>query len=237
MPVSIFTGSELLKTSRNHIGLCLVFLYTIGMLYICISVAILIFLDLDAKAKYAHRPRYFKACLVPLCVLLYVYGRLQPGKPLQLPVVLGFLFDWLGDMALLGKGKRAFRAGTLFFLLGHVFFLLHFVRHARLSGFVFIWCLYIVYGYLAARHLHGHIPEKYKKLCAVYGCVLVLMAAMSILQNTSGIALLLYGIGTGSFLISDTLIAHERFIDPEVHGVMETYVLAQYCIAFGCLLS
>jgi uncharacterized membrane protein YhhN len=158
-------------------------------------------------------------------------------------VVAALVLGLLGDVGLMlssGRTDRPFVLGLAAFLVGHLCYQVAFVI-AGLHGVQSIAGLLIVGGAAAlvlpdvlrgARRSAG--PE-FAYVVAAYAAVLALMAVLAV-----GTSIIATAFGGVLFLVSDMLIARDRFVAPVRHGkllVIVTYHLAQFLILIGLIGS
>jgi len=166
-----------------------------------------------------------RAVTKPLLMPLLARGRRASTKR-------ALALSWAGDVALLGSGQLAFTAGLSSFLAGHVAWVADLT--GRPGGGVLArrpWLAapYVAAGiglnaYLWRRTGRDRIPV------LVYSAALTATALAALDTGRTVTA-----IGGGLFLLSDSLLALERFADvhlPAHEGlVMATYTSAQAALA------
>ena len=185
-----------------------------------------------------------KPLLIPALLLLLLFTKLLvPGKNLLLA---GLLFSWMGDLFLLFeyKNKLFFIFGLASFLLGHIFYILYFTKIPNKSTkipvqkllmllpvVIFVFgLLYILYPSL------GELKIPVTLYAIVLGCMLS-MALWQYKKIDFDIALL-FITGAASFVVSDSLLAINKFYKPITQPgffIMFTYCLAQYLIVMGAI--
>ncbi|MCW5910066.1 MAG: lysoplasmalogenase [Cyclobacteriaceae bacterium] len=177
-------------------------------------------------------------------VLAAYYGIVSPKKSL---LFMGALFFcWLGDVLLMfQRDETFFIAGLVSFLAGHVLYIICYRKFRRagvgLTGpqrirfalpivLAGTGLVTILFPYLGALQ----IPVM------IYALVITVMALQALFRfgYTSSKSFTLVFIGAISFMISDSLLAINKFMQPlPLAGlsVMLTYILAQYLIVEGTL--
>lgn len=182
----------------------------------------------------------------------------QVGKPLLMPtllayflaastgfpawrkwVVLALMFSWGGDVLLMLDDM--FVAGLASFLIAHLFYIVAYhqtgaessrIPPKPLVGFIatgatLMWVLYPSLGGML-------VPV------SIYALVVLIMGvwAQKRIGNTNNVSFLLVAVGAIVFIVSDSLIAINRFVF-DVPGerlwVMSTYICAQFMIVQGLL--
>jgi uncharacterized membrane protein YhhN len=176
--------------------------------------------------------------------LLGALGREQARvvtKPMLMPLLArgrsratkrALAFSWAGDVALLGNGRTAFTIGLGSFLAGHAAWVADLVsrpgsgllRRQPTLGLPYLVAGVGVNAYLWSRTGKDRIP------LLAYSAAL---AATALAALDTGRAIT--AVGGGLFLLSDSLLALDRFGDvhlPFQEGfVMATYTTAQACLA------
>jgi len=160
-----------------------------------------------------------------------------------------FVFSWFGDVLLMfgGKGFIYFMLGLFSFLLAQIFYIFLFIRTIQSSerGFFLkskpFWLLpYLVYGAGIYILLFNHLDVVMKISVLVYMTALLSMSALALNRFGAVRRVSFVHVFAGSvlFMVSDTLIALNKFLVPVPHEgilIMSTYMLAQYFIMTGLL--
>ena len=183
-----------------------------------------------------------KPLLMPaLIIVVQQAAGLRHGKKLM---ISGLVFSWVGDTLLLFENKHPlfFILGLASFLLTHVCYIIYFLSQGGLNSSllkkqIFIILLVIAYGASLFFLLLPHLGElKFPVL--VYAVVIctMLLSAVHIYKNVKAPVNKLYVTGALLFVISDSLLAFNKFYHPlYLSGflIMLTYCLAQYFIVSG----
>jgi len=151
-------------------------------------------------------------------------------------LLAGLVLSLVGDVLLLGDSDVHFLGGLIAFLLGHLAYIAAF---RRVPGDGPIWpgvlVVVLVVGLVMWVRLLPRLRSDWRE-----GAPLVLYAviigAMAALAWATG--LWVVGLGATLFLVSDTVLAYQRFVGDLPHGrlvVMVTYHLAQVLIVVGLL--
>ncbi len=181
---------------------------------------------------------------VPQIVVVVVKGAVCPllalsiwrwrgGDAIAKLLSLALLFSAAGDVFLALDRVRLFVPALASFLLAHLAYLVLFVKHrARPSWRQ--WLLIAVLLIYAAIMLAVLTPGLGKLLLPVYGYVAAIiamgMAALALPAKP------LVGLGAVSFILSDSLIALDKFVEPIAWAgpaIWITYVAAQVLILLG----
>ncbi len=201
-----------------------------ALLYGGLAVAV-IYVGLLTLTPY---PGHFAVKAVPavaLSVMALVAVRGLTGKLL----FTALLFCAAGDVALALEGDQFFVMGLVFFLIAQVFLIATFSRSLKMrrSRLPVVIAL-VVYAVIMAILLQPYLGE-FMVPVFVYIAVITGMGVLAALRSAEG-RLVLYG--AISFIVSDSLIAIDRFaVDVPASGylIMITYYLALFLIAYGCV--
>ena len=183
-----------------------------------------------------------KPLLIPaLLLLLYFTKSAVPGKTLLLT---GLFFSWLGDVFLLFeyKHKLFFIFGLVCFLTTHIFYIIYFLRIRSENTSllkkqpVFI-ALVLAYGITLVWQLYPHLKDL-KLPVIVYAAVIctMLLCSLHIFFKVNKKAGAFYLLGAAAFVISDSLLAINKFYQPFAYAgvfIMLTYCAAQFFIVSG----
>lgn len=155
-------------------------------------------------------------------------------------VLAGLVCGLIGDVCLALKGKRAFRAGLVVFLIGHLLYVAAFVSLTRLSdwgtpGHLIIGAVSLgVFLRLRPRLGSMLIPV------AFYVVVISIMVAAAwvafLNPGLSRCGALTLFLGAILFYLSDVFVARERFLESEFVNRLfglPLYYCGQFLIAFS----
>lgn len=162
--------------------------------------------------------------------------------------IIAFIFSWFGDIFLMFHQQFIFFIlGLASFLVAQIVYTFLFLQTIKLSGKIsflkkrpYFLFFYIVYGLVIYRFLFPHLDTVLQIAVLVYMLAILSMSAMALNRFGNGHPLSFTLVFTGSvlFVISDSLIAVNRFvinIPYEGLFVMSTYISAQYLIMRGIL--
>jgi len=195
-----------------------------------------------------------KILIIPLMLasffidMAYIGGyELKPVLYAGLPVFMGLIFGWLGDIFLLKD--TGFVKGLACFLLGHIFYIIHFARNSGINEnpvYLFVLIPYAVYFIIILKKLMPVVDHKMKPPVLCYMSVIITMGALSsCLKNqmmdisfhciTVSLPLHIFAVlGSTLFIISDTILAFNTFRKNQNRFrsalVMITYIPAQFLI-------
>ncbi|MGF2412635.1 lysoplasmalogenase [Ferruginibacter sp.] len=183
-----------------------------------------------------------KPLLIPaLFVLLLATKAAVPHKNLLLT---GLVFSWLGDMFLLFENKNAlfFIFGLAAFLTTHIFYIIYFLKVSSanislLKKQPWLVVVIICYGVALVGFLYPHLGDL-KIPVIVYATVIcsMLLCSLHIFLKVNNPANILYLLGAALFVLSDSLLALNKFNQPFAFAgvlIMFTYCAAQYFIVTG----
>jgi len=211
----------------------------VSMSVIILSACILISAGLAIRADAKGQQRLFRV-LKPLTMVLIITTAIMARTPVPAAyktlVLAGLLFSLAGDIALMFPEKW-FTAGLVAFLVAHVFYILAFKPgpgHALSAG---MFIPFIIFGLLMFRILSPSLgPMKFPVL--VYIAAITAMAGLAAGRfiDMGGIRPLLAFAGAVLFLVSDSVLAYDRFakkLGPAQAIILGTYFPAQLLIALS----
>jgi uncharacterized membrane protein YhhN len=182
-------------------------------------------------------------CLAGLLLANASKNLLPNEKNFQQRILIGFLFSWIGDIALMLEKFNAvfFLIGLSAFLLAHIFYITAFYTSTQhkfaktlLRRKPFLFLPLIAFGIVFYSFLFPNLRSFALPVLA-YVVVICLMACFALnrrgVVNTQSFKLGFYG--ALWFMLSDSLIALGKFMFQVPMGglwVMLTYMLAQYLI-------
>ena len=183
-----------------------------------------------------------KPLLIPaLIVLLLVTKAAVHHKSLLLT---GLVFSWLGDMFLLFENKNTlfFIFGLAAFLTTHIFYIVYFLKVSSANISLLKkqpWLVVVIVGYgiTLVWFLYPHLGDL-KIPVIVYATVIcsMLLCSLHIFLKVNNPANILYLLGAALFVLSDSLLALNKFNQPFAFAgvlIMLTYCAAQYFIVTG----
>lgn len=166
-------------------------------------------------------------------------------KKVVLFAMFAFLFSLFGDSFLMFP--EFFIPGLASFLVAQIFYIFLFHHSFRMSGgkpylrFSYFWLLgYFIYGLSIYLILFENLDFVLRIAVFLYMLALLGMSAMALnrYRTVSYASFNLVFYGSVLFVISDTLIALDKFLTPIPNDrifVMSTYIAAQYLIMSGIL--
>lgn len=210
------------------------------IVFIVILLADLIAVQLNYKiAEWVFKP------LIVIWLLSYFILQTRHEKnDLKKWIIIALLFSWLGDVLLMLQGDNSifFLLGLSAFLLAHVFYILffHFVRvRENVKSRWYLLLIVVIYYALLISILSPWLGEM-KLPVRIYGIVIsfMFMLAMHMLFIKNNRAGLLMMAGALLFVISDSVLAINKFYHPFEMAdvvVMTTYGFAQLLITEGAI--
>ncbi len=216
-----------------------IFLY----LFILVSVGVLL-------AEVGHADLVYLICKPAIMIMLglhYWILQREQNQSLSTSVVLAIIFSCAGDTLLMLQDKdgKFFMFGLGAFLVAHIFYILAYRQHQstdtsnELQGLQKIRYAFpiILSGTGLVVILYTRLGEM-KIPVFIYALVLTAMVLAALFRfgkTTASSFALVFG-GAILFMISDSLIAINKFLEPlPMIGIwiMTTYIAAQYLIVTG----
>jgi uncharacterized membrane protein YhhN len=187
-----------------------------------------------------------KPLLMPLLIFYFLSETKKFPTNLKAWIILALFFSWVGDMLLLfeSKGKTYFLLGLAAFLLAQLCYIIFFhnirMKEAIKGNALFLLLAVIYYSALtnilspSLEKAHLNLPVR------IYGVVLsfMFMLAMHTIFSRNKKAGWLMTVGAILFVISDSILAFNKFYSPINYGdliVMLTYGVAQLLIITGAI--
>lgn len=198
------------------------------------------------KDMYPVMHGIFKGGLMPILMLMVATSPSLSRVSVRALLLGSLLFAWAGDVLLLYDVDEAyFKAGLASFFLAQALYVAVFSLHIKpnekrsllrrhpsvilVSAFIFV---------VIVRQFYADLGNLYWPVIAYSGILfLMLMAALNRSRRTNEVSFWLVLIGAVLFVLSDALIAFDRF-DAPIHGfyIMSTYTLAQGLIVLGLVM-
>jgi uncharacterized membrane protein YhhN len=145
---------------------------------------------------------------------------------------IALFFSLLGDISLMFGGELYFMLGLGSFLLAHIFYILLFRGQFKLLKALPFAAATISYFLF----IKSGIDKNLLIPVAIYCMTITLMAIFAACRKTNHSSYYLVLIGSILFVVSDSLIAFNKFYAPlpaSSFWVMSTYGLAQFLIVLG----
>ncbi|HZX98861.1 MAG TPA: lysoplasmalogenase [Dermatophilaceae bacterium] len=185
-----------------------------------------------ARAEQVAKP----LVMVALAWLAFSMGAAHDEVGRLVLVALGF--SLAGDIFLLRESAAAFFGGLVSFLLAHITYVLAFLTVGFQKGWALVGLLIAVSLSLTAgrRIVKGAADQGGAALGAGVTAYLVVISAMVVAAGGTARPPVL--LGAVSFLVSDTVLALDRFVGQRDHArmvVIVTYHLGQVMMVIGTL--
>lgn len=184
-----------------------------------------------------------KILLMPL-LILYVLTEAEGHRKKVFLLIVALLFSWAGDVALLNSEKEMyFMIGLAAFLCAHIAYIFVFRKLSdntvKAKPRYVYWIPFFVYAILLLLIVYPSLGDMLLPVL-MYAIAISAMgiAAAERKNKTNTYSFILVLTGAVSFILSDSLIALNRFYKPLDFAsieIMLTYIIAQYNIAAGCL--
>lgn len=194
-----------------------------------------------AVAAHQHDQLVLIYIFKPLGTLLILFFALAYRSKIRLAysrwICLGLLFSLVGDVLLIWPDKF-FVAGLAAFFFTHLAYLTAFTRDAKFPANWLLWTVFLIIAAEDFRQLHARLPRGLGLPVALYAVALATMTAQAIGRSIRlrSFASKLAAIGAILFLLSDTLLAWNRFQKPIAAApalILSLYYAAQFLIALS----
>jgi uncharacterized membrane protein YhhN len=181
---------------------------------------------------------YFTKPIIMISIMLFYFYQTKNQRNFQDKLMLAaFFFSMLGDTFLMFKGEQYFMFGLGSFLITHLFYIFIF-RLNNLKTNTLSRIFFFTFSMIMLFILKNYISSSFLIPIIIYMITITLMAITASERNTNPQSFRLVLIGAILFVLSDTLIAIDKFVVPIPFPtllIMGTYVFAQYLIAVGFL--
>lgn len=211
--------------------------------------AVIVIVELLGRLLDHIQMEYFVKPLIMIWIAVYflLYAK---KSTFTVPVLLAFFFSWLGDnfLMLSGRNELFFYAGVGGFFCAQLTYIYTFIKYSEQGGSGLLqrkpWIAVFFLAYVAGMLflLFPGMEGIMKAVITIYALSLMLMSMMAL--NRSGrvgdLSCRLVFIGSLFFLISDSMIALNKFyhaIPLAGFLIMITYIAAQYLIMRGLILE
>jgi uncharacterized membrane protein YhhN len=183
-----------------------------------------------------------KPLLMPALLLLLAFTRNgSAGKNL---LMAGLFFSWTGDVLLMLEDRDPlfFIFGLASFLTTHILYIIYFLRIRSANASLLkrqplYIALVLAYGISLVWQLYPYLGDL-KIPVIIYAAVIcsMLLCSIHIFPKVNKKAALYFWMGATAFVISDSLLAINKFYQPFAYAgvlIMLTYCAAQYFIVRG----
>ena len=213
--------------------------------YVALAIADSVAAGRSGSASARRLRRVLKPALMPALATAFLGGTRDARsgtRVLRTGTAAAQAFSWGGDVALLGTSERSFLAGLGSFFGAHVAYLAAFLSvrgevkdydTAGLEVAAGLWLTITPLMSLAA----GRRDPALRAPVAAYATILSAMFATSRMLDRSlppGARATLQA-GTALFLVSDTVLATQKFVLAEPRPVLDAVVMTTYTAAQGLI--
>ncbi|MDP1977755.1 lysoplasmalogenase [Undibacterium sp.] len=190
-----------------------------------------------SSAQYLH---YIFKPLTTLTIFFFAWhSKPVISRTYQQAILAGIICSLIGDVFLMLPSsvfRQGFLCGLLSFLLAHICFLRALLTDSRFAGKPLAFVGIAALGIINLAILWPGLPSALQIPVVAYVCLLLCMTAQAIsrglqLHSMSGRLALIGGL---CFMLSDTLLAYNRFYAPIAHSpllILSSYYLALWLIA------
>ena len=190
---------------------------------------------------------YTKPFLIPLLLLYFIVRTGPEWRTSRILIAFALIASFVGDFVLLFDTETDFIAGIAAFLIAHLFYISFFVRIQRVqqktSGFIFIaaalvlaymiYFLFLIWAAIAKNNL------EFPVILYVLVIGMMMICAINVASGKlSSIAFLYFIPGALLFVISDSLLAYNKFqtkIPNASIEIMASYIAAQFLLVNGAV--
>lgn len=216
----------------------------IFLLFITISIIHLV-RCYQGKEGLADISKFFLMPALLLFFTAFVILNLNSFSLLSILIILGLVFSFLGDFALVfDLDKSVFAIGILFFAIAQLSYIAFAIIKLLAVQFPFVFALaaaivytcILVYQFMRMKKQLGGMA----RIVILYGIFLASMSWFFVVLAFANTCIATIWAATGSvfFLISDSMLAYSRFMGVIRKGrffVMLTYILAEALIVLGAI--
>ncbi len=192
-----------------------------------------------------------KPFLMPLLMLFYIFGVIETSSITRVDwlIIVALIGGMGGDIFLMLKDEdKWFLPGMISFLINQIFYILSFFLSITDSTALNLWGLFLIAPALLI--LVFTVPRFIKNTGNMRIPVLVYMGAILVMHISAllrigdsrlqGLPFVLIFIGSLSFTFSDALLATNKWAGEFKNArviIITTYILAQFYIVLGALLT
>ena len=202
-------------------------------IYFIISLLVIFFGTIDYNmGVYLTKP------LIMISIMVFYFLQTQNQRNFQDKLMLvAFFFSLLGDIFLMIKSEKFFMFGLGSFLITHLFYIFVFSRN-ELKMNILTRIAFLIFSGIMLLILKDNVNKSLLIPIIIYMITITIMAISASERKTNPDSYRLILLGAILFVLSDTLIAIDKFVVPvpfQTFLIMGTYVLAQYLICVGFL--
>ncbi|MFX1377287.1 MAG: lysoplasmalogenase [Promethearchaeota archaeon] len=207
-------------------------------------------IEILAEFKDSKKIEYFtKPLLMPLLILFYFFGvvRSTSVNDVDWLIIVALLGGCAGDIFLMLKNEEKwFLFGMAAFLINQIFYIISFflsisdISNYNAWGYFLLGPAVLILIFTVPRFIDKTKDMKIPVLVYLVAILLMHVAAIFRLAEFQGLPFLFVYIGSISFIFSDACIAMNKWAGEFINArliIMTTYILAQFYITLGLLLS
>lgn len=190
-----------------------------------------------------------KPLIMSTLLVYYLAGRREKSNTLSYLIIGAILFSWSGDILLMlqARHESLFVFGLGSFLVAHLCYIpaygkaVYAERSEDSKSFVRTRIAFLIFVGLALIYiLHPQLGEMLVPV-SLYTIVIITMAIAAVMRKgrTVDKSFIMVYSGALLFIMSDAMIAINKFLDPLVQArllIMATYIAAQLLIIKGILM-
>lgn len=190
-----------------------------------------------------------KPLLMPVLILFYIFGVIETSSITQVDwlIVVALLGGCAGDILLMLEDQdKWFIYGMGAFLINQVFYIVSFFLSIsdyaafNLWGIFLLGPVILILVFTVPRFIKNTEDMKIPVLVYMVALLLMHLAALLRLAEFQGLPFILVYVGSISFMFSDSSLAVDKW-GGEIKNariiIITTYILAQFYIILGVLLS
>jgi len=210
---------------------------------------IIVIVELTGRITENINLEYYVKPLIMIWMAVY-FLIFRKNKEFTLPVLVAFFFSWVGDNMLMfsGKNELFFFAGVGGFFIAQLTYIYIFTKFSEIGGkgylqkHLIVGILFLAFAAGIYILLSPGLEGVMKPVILIYALSLIGMSMMALNRHSrvNYTSFLLVFIGSVLFVISDSMIALDKFlVEFSLAGfwIMVTYISAQYLIMRGLILE
>jgi len=221
--------------------------YIILVIFVIVAI-IEVFGEFKENSKIIYVTKPF---LMPLLIMYYIFGVIETSSIVRVDwfIVIALIGGMGGDIFLMLKDEdKWFLPGMGSFLINQIFYIISFFLSITSYAAFNVWALFLIVPSLLI--LFFTVPRFIKNTGSMKIPVLVYMAAILLMHISAllriadlrlqGLPFIMIFIGSLSYVFSDASIATNKWAGEFKNArviILTTYILAQFYIVLGALLT
>ena len=203
------------------------------IIYFTISILVIIFgINNYQTGIFITKP------LIMVSIMIFYFLLTHEKRSFQDKLMfIAFFFSMLGDTFLMFNGEKYFMFGLGLFFITHLLYIFVFTRN-WLKRNLFTRISFVLFSVIMLFILQHNISKSLLIPIVIYMITITIMVISASERNTNTESYRLVFMGAILFLLSDSLIAIDKFVVPipfQTFLIMGTYILAQYLVSVGFL--